>query len=433
MKVALSESRPLAEAATPADGPKGRISVGIINPGWGSSGYYSSDVLEAAARDRVFAAGTHMYINHPTAQEAFDRPERDLNTLAAVLTEDARWDATSGALVAEAQVFSTWREPIAEMADVIGVSIRGAAEVEEGEADGRRGRIITRLVEGASVDFVTKAGRGGKILQVLESARADVTEASNRERSAELERLVKDAHGGDNTWVWLRDYDDEARTVTFDVENGDSAGTYQQGYEVADDIATALTGDRTEVRVRTEYVPVTQQAEEATPSVPSRPAGQSTANESTQEDTMATTQIEEGRLAQLEKDAGRAPVLESERDAALKERDEAREALVEARKTANAATAERVVREAFDAVGVTAPKTAARLAERAPLTESGVVDEDALKTAAEESAAELAEASGAGTVRGMGGTTSPAGEGDISESDLDAELAKIAGRTVKEA
>ena len=67
MPVAITESRTYAEAATPATGP-GRLAVQIINPGWGSSGYYSQDVLEAAARDRVFPAGTHMYINHPTAR-----------------------------------------------------------------------------------------------------------------------------------------------------------------------------------------------------------------------------------------------------------------------------------------------------------------------------------------------------------------------------
>lgn len=426
MKVALSESRPFAEAATPADGPQGRIAVGIINPGWGSSGYYSADVLEAAARDRVFPAGTHMYINHPTATESFERPERDLNTLAAVLTEDARWDGNT--LVAEAQVFSTWREPIAEMADVIGVSIRGAAEVEEGEAEGRRGRIITRLVEGSSVDFVTKAGRGGKILQVLESARANLSEATANDTRERLADLVRDAHSSQEedarVWAWVRDFDDT--TVWFELE-GETNGTFAQTYTTGEDGSpSALTGARTEVRVRTEYVPVTPT------DVPSRPAGQSTANESTQEDTMATTQIEESRLAQLEKDAGRAPVLESERDAALKERDEALQALAEARKTANTATAERVVREAFDAAGVTAPKTVARLAASATLTESGDVDTDALKAAAEESAAELAEASGAGSVRGMGGTTTTSTD-DVSESDVDAATARAFGRTVKEA
>ena len=421
MKVALSELRPLAEAATPADGPKGRISVGIINPGWGSSGYYSSDVLEAAARDRVFPAGTHMYINHPTATESFERPERDLNTLAAVLTEDARWDGNT--LVAEAQVFSTWREPIAEMADVIGVSIRGAAEVEEGEAEGRRGRIITRLVEGSSVDFVTKAGRGGKILQVLESARADATEATSNDVRDRLVDLVRDAHSSQEedarVWAWVRDFDDT--TVWFELE-GETNGTFAQTYTTGEDGApSALTGDRTEVRVRTEYVPV------APTSVPSRPAGQSTAYESLKEDTMAQTQIEESRLAQLEKDAGRAPVLESERDAAVQRAEEAEKALKAAHEAADTAIAESIIKGAdveFDAL-----QTKGLLADR-PLTESGRLDADAFKAAVEAAAAQVAEAQGAGSVRGMGSTTT----GDVTESiDVDAAVARAFGRPVKEA
>lgn len=407
MTVTLAESG-LAEAAAPTHGP-GRMNVQIISPGWGSSGYYSQDVLEAAARDRIFPAGTHMYVNHPTATENYERPERDLNTLAAVLSEDARWDG--GKLVAEAVVFSNWREPLSEMAEAIGVSIRAAAEIEEGEADGRTGRIITRLVEGTSVDFVTRAGRGGKILQVLESALAGVSEAKANDRREQLSTLLKDTYSAENTWVWIRDFDDTARTVWFEVETGEDAGIYQQSYEVAGDVAASLSGDRVEVRVRTEYVPVTPT------DVPSRPAGQTTATES-QEGTMATTQIEESRLAQLETDAGRATVLESERDTARRE-------LAEAHAAADTATAARIIAEAdvdFDEL-----QTAGLLASAPRIAESGRLDADAFTKAVAEHAAKIAEAQGAGSVRGLGGGTA-APTGDIAESDLDKTSARVFGR-----
>ena len=51
----------------------------------------------------------------------------------------------------------------------IGVSMRAYADTTVGEAEGRKGTIITALLEAASVDFVTKAGRGGRVLSVLES------------------------------------------------------------------------------------------------------------------------------------------------------------------------------------------------------------------------------------------------------------------------
>lgn len=47
----------------------GHIKVGLITPGWGSSGYYAAEVLESAAADRVFPAGTHIYFDHPSASE----------------------------------------------------------------------------------------------------------------------------------------------------------------------------------------------------------------------------------------------------------------------------------------------------------------------------------------------------------------------------
>jgi hypothetical protein len=467
MRVALDEATSFAEAATPAEGP-GSLLVQVITPGWGSSGYYSKDVLEAAGRDKVWPAGTHMYVDHPSESEAYERPERTVKDLAAVTTADATWDESLGALVAPVRVFSHWRAPLAEMADVIGVSIRGSAEATMGEAEGRQGRVFTRLTEGASIDFVTKAGRGGKVLQVIESARVSgraiargVAEATANDRREQLSALVKDAHGSENVWPWVRDFDDT--TVWFEIDSSDSVGTYQQAYATTDDVASALTGDRVEVRASTTYVPVGATAESsitvratlqageyvipkalaetlaaggiipALTDVPSRPAGQSTHQES-QEDTMP--QIEEARLRQLETDAGRATVAESERDTAIRERDEARQQLAESRRVANAATAERVVREAFDAAQVTAPKTVARLALAATLTESGDVDVAALKAAAEESAAELAEASGAGRVRGLGGTHAPTAsdeDGDLSEADLDAQLARLSGRQIKEA
>lgn len=438
MRVTLTEARPITEALKTAEGP-GRFLVQLITPGWGSSGYYSAETLRQAAADRVFPAGTHMYIDHPTESESWERPERTLRDLAAVLLEDARWDESLQALVAEAVVFSEWRKALAEMLEHIGTSIRAYAEAEQGEAEGRRGQIITRLTEGVSVDFVTHAGRGGKVLAILESARpARTSEAKTSDRREQLSVLVKDAYGGEDTWVWVRDFDDTARLVWFEVETPDDAGVYQQGYEVDGDVATALTGDRTEVRVVTQYVPVSAPAaaDEATP-VPTSPAGQSTATES-QEDTMALTQIEETRLRQLETDAGRAAVLESERDAAL-QRAEAAEAklaaaetraklrpvvsqVIGASETIPAVMAADTIEQVVEALGPDATEETAKAAA------------EAARTKAETVVAAIAESFGVGSPRGIGTTTPLPTDGkDISEAELDRELAALSGRTPKEA
>lgn len=165
----LAESSSLSEAIG-AQPTGSRMRIKLVDRGWGSSGFYSESVLRQAADDQIWAAGSHMYMDHPTVSEGVERPERSVRDLAAVLTSPARFE--DGALYAEARVFSPYQQVLNEMRDHIGVSIRAAGLAEHGEAEGREGTIITQLTEGISVDFVTKAGRGGQIVEVLEAARA---------------------------------------------------------------------------------------------------------------------------------------------------------------------------------------------------------------------------------------------------------------------
>lgn len=403
----------------PATASSGRILVRIIDAGWGSSGYYSAEALEQAAKDRVWPAGTHMYVDHPAASEAFERPERTVRDLAAVLTEDPRYDVTEKALVAEARVFSQWRDPLADMKDAIGVSIRASAEGDLGEAEGRTGFLISRLVEGESVDFVTRAGRGGKVLEVLESKRA--------------------AQEARNVGQWVESRIHRDFTITADEMFGDGRLTREERITLSGAIGDALAAfvARLEADAPALYArdlweepgPATTSASEAATSVPSRPAGQSTPTASL-EDHMGTTQIEESRLAQLETDAGRATVLESERAAAVTRAETAEAALVEAHRNEDTARAVAIVAEAdteFDAL-----QTAGLIAQR-PLTESGRLDADAFTTLVATEAAKLAEAQGAGSVRGVGHTAHAPTGADLSEAELDRELAALSGRTVKEA
>jgi hypothetical protein len=73
-----SDLVPLVEASKRKDGT---VPLKIIDAGWGSSGYYSADVLK---RDgpKVFTSGLHMYLDHPSVTEEADRPERSVKDLA---------------------------------------------------------------------------------------------------------------------------------------------------------------------------------------------------------------------------------------------------------------------------------------------------------------------------------------------------------------
>ena len=161
---------PLIERAVRNDGT---IPVKIIQPGWGSSGYYPAEVLE---RDgpKIFKKGTKMFWNHQTATEEAERPEGDLNHLAAELVSDARYQANGpagGGLYADAKVFEKYKPAVDDLSSHIGVSIRAFGKAKQGEMEGREGVIIQELTKARSVDFVTAPGAGGQIVSLFEAAR----------------------------------------------------------------------------------------------------------------------------------------------------------------------------------------------------------------------------------------------------------------------
>jgi hypothetical protein len=104
---------------------------------------------------------------------------------------------------APASVFSQYRPAIEELRDHIGVSIRSYAEVRNGEAEGRRGPLIERLLPSPtnSIDFVTIPGRGGRVAALFEAARgqhidesegADVSDAELQAAKAALAAAEKE-------------------------------------------------------------------------------------------------------------------------------------------------------------------------------------------------------------------------------------------------
>lgn len=392
----LLETATISEKAAADAKSTGRMLVEFITPGWGSSGYYSPEVLEAAATDVVIPKGTHMYADHPTDSEDHERPGRSIKDLMAVTTEDARL-SDAGSLVGEVQVVPAWKDLVETVRDHIGVSIRGSAtDIVEGEAEGRRGGIIEGLVAPVlSVDFVTRAGRGGKVLQVLESAAANhraighgIEEATVNDTREALQTALRDAHAtAKDTWLYVRDFDDS--TVWFELDGsgaGDDAGTYGQSYAEDDGVVT-LSGSRTEVRVQTKYVPVT------------RPDSNTPTTEADLEVTMGKIQIEESEHRGLTEKAGRVDALESE-NATLKA-DNAK--LTEsAAATTRRSRAMDLIREHDHAF---TPLEAKGLVAELPLTESGDFDETKFGEQLAEHAANAARAGGAGTVSGFGQTT----------------------------
>jgi hypothetical protein len=150
-----------------------KVRVKLIQSGWGSKAYYPKEILK---RDgpTAFPKELHMYWNHQTDSEESERPENDVNNLAAVLTENAAWDDNGPkgpGLYSYAKVFSDYASQVAEKGPHIGVSINAGIRGHVGEAEGRQGLIADEFVVGYSTDFVTKAGAGGAVITpVIESA-----------------------------------------------------------------------------------------------------------------------------------------------------------------------------------------------------------------------------------------------------------------------
>lgn len=163
----------LVEKAVAADDT---IDIKLISPGWGSSGYYPAEVLK---RDGpiAFPVGTQMFLDHPTDAEKRERPEGSVKDLAAAIATAPVYQESGPAgpgLYAKAAVIPKYKELIDALAPHIGVSIRAPGTFAEGEAEGRKGRIVKAILNSplhSAVDFVTKAGRGGQVLALMESWR----------------------------------------------------------------------------------------------------------------------------------------------------------------------------------------------------------------------------------------------------------------------
>jgi len=212
---------PLREAA----GVRTNYPIKIIDPGTGSTAHYPADVLKREAAK--FKPGTLMFWNHPTRAEEAARPEGNLDNLAAITTSQGVWkdNGPKGpGIYAEAKVMADYAEKVNERAPHIGLSIRAG-----GERDG------SRVVEGKpvlkefsyieSVDYVTKAGRGG--LALAEAARdagiLPIQEVSMTE--AEAKQLIEAATAPLRQRALRGDAREEAARLLRDIELPEAAKT----------------------------------------------------------------------------------------------------------------------------------------------------------------------------------------------------------------
>ena len=339
----------------------GRFLVKIIDVGEGSSAEYTEEALRDAEARRIFPAGTHMYLDHAGVGRRGPHGERSIKDLASVLTSDARYDENERALVAESEAMDGYQETLKSLAPHVGLSISATAEVNPPARSGGK-PVVSRFLAAESVDWVARAGRGGQVLSILESAGV-VEEAAVNDRRDQIDRAVRDMYRDPDRDIWasLSDFDEGTNTAYFYNDNA----LWAQTYEIAaDDLSVTLTGDRTEVRAVTHYVPA---------------AGSAGVIES------ATNQ-EEGTMPTIDQaELDRLHAQENQLTEAIKRAEEAEAKLAEAAKAKAVAEAHSAVSEKVSEAAKDMPeamRTRITQTVQAQVTESLPENVDALITKA---------------------------------------------------
>ena len=159
----------------------------LISAGQGSSAYYPAEALEEYG-PKALPKGTHIYLNHPTESEEWERAgARDIRDFAGVLMEDAQYVGEDEALYANVKFNQTVAGLVEEAYEDIALSIDirkfELTENEEGIP------VVEKLDYSPlnNVAVVPKGGRDGKIISLVESYREKIEDKPERKPMTEAE------------------------------------------------------------------------------------------------------------------------------------------------------------------------------------------------------------------------------------------------------
>lgn len=165
----------------------------------GSSGYYPESVIE---RDgpRAFPKGTHMHLDHQSFMEMWTKPEGSIKDLAAVIYSDPVYERNNPqgkGLYADILLFSEYADMLIEMAPYIGLSIVAVATSDEAPnpETGELTDIISEIIAGVRVDFVTFPGADGRITEIIESHKPSVPDVPGSKEIRETTPLTGESAG----------------------------------------------------------------------------------------------------------------------------------------------------------------------------------------------------------------------------------------------
>lgn len=134
--------------------------------------YYSGEMLESTG-SAAFPVGTLVHADHQTWVEAYDRPEKSVNTIIGAIATEPKLDTVDGVegLYANIEFTEEWAPRVEQIAPFVGLSISTQYIADETAEREDGVETVAALVPFPtnSVDLVTVPGAKGKLLRALES------------------------------------------------------------------------------------------------------------------------------------------------------------------------------------------------------------------------------------------------------------------------
>ncbi len=183
--------------ATGAAGAR-RVVMDLIVEGFGNRAdnhYYSGELLAESA---PMFEGAKMYSDHLTREAerklgGLPRSWRDVVGRITRTWVDVN-EAGKKVIRGEAEIFDDqlWRL-LEQATDVVGVSINARGVSRPGTADGRTAKVVEAIKRVKSVDVVSEAGAGGRILALVEAAMEESGMSKTTGASADVNKAEKSA------------------------------------------------------------------------------------------------------------------------------------------------------------------------------------------------------------------------------------------------
>ena len=180
-----------------ANREKREVVLDLIREGFGNprdGHYYSKELLENSA---PLFEGAKMYSDHlsPEAQKKLAGMPRSVRDVMGRITET--WvdtDEGSGKTVVRgrALIAQPWLYELVEHdPELIGVSINARGTSKTGMVENKQAKMVESISRVASVDWVTEAGAGGKVVALAEAQVAEEEAAAAAKAEAEADEQVE--------------------------------------------------------------------------------------------------------------------------------------------------------------------------------------------------------------------------------------------------